>query len=76
MPERNEAENKEIVRRGFWITKKDVIKYGPSTKCSGCSAEIRGGPRVQRSQECRERDLRCCSEMTETDEMKGELKEC
>ena len=32
-----------------------MIKYGPSTKCSGRTAAIRGGPRVQHSQECRER---------------------
>lgn len=75
VPERNEAESKEVVRRGFWKTRKNVIKYGRRRDAQDAVLQFEEDPEfiLQRSAET---DSRCCLRTMETDELKEEQKEC
>ena len=53
---------KEVIRRRFRITPKDVAQHLPTMDCEGCKAANRGAQAVNHSAQCRDRFQRIFTE--------------
>ena len=62
---RPDVKEEELMPRRLYIKAKDVENFGATDRCKGCTAIIRGGPRVAHSEACRKRLTEAIAESDE-----------
>ena len=55
VPERNQGEDREPIKRAFRIEKGDVKRHGVTVGCQGCTKAVSGGTAVNHNKRCRDR---------------------